>query len=147
MAARMWDDGASASVIAKALGGVSRNAVISKMHRMGRAPRGALTMNRATRQATRRHARARTPTPKPPPAPAGDAPPPLMLPITALTAATCRWPIGDPKAEGFGYCGHETADGSPYCAHHHRVAWAAPRRNEPRSDRIYRPRFGQGGTR
>lgn len=31
----MWDDGATASQIADALGGVSRNAVIGKAHRLG----------------------------------------------------------------------------------------------------------------
>ena len=32
---RMWAEGASASTIAKALGGVTRNAVIGKVHRLG----------------------------------------------------------------------------------------------------------------
>ena len=32
---RMWGEGASASTIAKALGGVTRNAVIGKVHRLG----------------------------------------------------------------------------------------------------------------
>ena len=32
---RMWGEGASASTIAKELGGVTRNAVIGKVHRLG----------------------------------------------------------------------------------------------------------------
>ena len=32
---RMWNDGQSASQIAKELGGVTRNAVIGKVHRLG----------------------------------------------------------------------------------------------------------------
>lgn len=38
---RMWGDGASASTIAKALGGVTRNAVIGKVHRLGLSNRVA----------------------------------------------------------------------------------------------------------
>ncbi|WP_277022950.1 GcrA family cell cycle regulator, partial [Paracoccus hibiscisoli] len=32
---RMWSEGQSASAIAKELGGVTRNAVIGKVHRLG----------------------------------------------------------------------------------------------------------------
>ena len=38
---RMWGDGASASQIAKELGGVTRNAVIGKVHRLGLSNRNA----------------------------------------------------------------------------------------------------------
>jgi GcrA cell cycle regulator len=37
----MWGEGASASTIAKALGGVTRNAVIGKVHRLGLSNRAA----------------------------------------------------------------------------------------------------------
>ena len=37
----LWGDGMSASQIAKALGGVTRNAVIGKVHRLGLSNRGA----------------------------------------------------------------------------------------------------------
>ncbi|NAZ35246.1 GcrA family cell cycle regulator [Rubellimicrobium sp. CFH 75288] len=37
---RMWSEGASASQIAKELGGVTRNAVIGKVHRLGLSNRG-----------------------------------------------------------------------------------------------------------
>ncbi len=38
---RMWGEGASASTIAKELGGVTRNAVIGKVHRLGLSNRNA----------------------------------------------------------------------------------------------------------
>ena len=38
---RMWVEGSSASTIAKALGGVTRNAVIGKVHRLGLSNRAA----------------------------------------------------------------------------------------------------------
>ena len=37
---QMWNDGMSASQIAKAIGGVTRNAVIGKVHRLGLSNRG-----------------------------------------------------------------------------------------------------------
>lgn len=40
---RMWLEGSTASAIAKALGGVSRNAVIGKAHRLGLYPRTEVT--------------------------------------------------------------------------------------------------------
>jgi GcrA cell cycle regulator len=36
--------------------------------------------------------------------------------MTALGAHTCRWPIGDPKAQDFSFCGR-LANG-PYCPAH-----------------------------
>ncbi len=38
---KLWTDGLSASQIAKQLGGVTRNAVIGKVHRLGLAGRAA----------------------------------------------------------------------------------------------------------
>lgn len=43
MLKRMWSEGASASQIAKELGGVTRNAVIGKVHRLGLSNRTAGT--------------------------------------------------------------------------------------------------------
>ncbi|HEY9218643.1 MAG TPA: GcrA family cell cycle regulator, partial [Phenylobacterium sp.] len=38
---KLWQDGLSASQIAKQLGGVTRNAVIGKVHRLGLSGRAA----------------------------------------------------------------------------------------------------------
>ena len=61
---RMWGEGDSASTIAKALGGVTRNAVIGKVHRLGLS-------NRATAGAEPAAAEVATaaPEPKAPPRP------------------------------------------------------------------------------
>ncbi len=80
---KLWAEGYSASQIAKQLGGVTRNAVIGKVHRLGLAKRGRLTM-RATYRPPKfaQRARAEPSAPKvkkslvlqwrsgPPPAPA-----------------------------------------------------------------------------
>ena len=46
--------------------------------------------------------------------------PPLMIPLTELTSSTCRWPVGDPRDPGFGFCGHPPKTGSVYCGFHHK---------------------------
>ena len=38
--------------------------------------------------------------------------------ISDLTKTQCRWPIGDPKASDFGFCGRLKPDGGPYCTAH-----------------------------
>ena len=49
--------------------------------------------------------------------------------LDELTKSMCRWPIGDPKAPDFGFCGKDKVTGLPYCEHHARRAYRAP---EPR---------------
>lgn len=36
---------------------------------------------------------------------------------------TCKWPIGDPKQPGFGFCGEHPHDGETYCATHRATAY------------------------
>ena len=40
-----------------------------------------------------------------------------------LNESTCHWPIGDPGASDFFFCGGTGADGLPYCAYHSRIAY------------------------
>jgi GcrA cell cycle regulator len=68
---RMWAEGQSASQIAKELGGVTRNAVIGKVHRLGlsnRAGGGATAPATAAKTATK--GKPAKPAPKPKAAPA-----------------------------------------------------------------------------
>ncbi|SSC65494.1 GcrA family cell cycle regulator [Ciceribacter selenitireducens] len=151
---RLWAEGLSASQIAAQLGGVSRNAVIGKVHRLnlpGRAKAGGSTT--ASRAAKR-------PAPAPRPAnypsrvttrtvaraagsnmlkeeididgdetieirPVGNVVLPISrkLVLTELTERTCKWPIGDPMKDDFHFCGCESADTSPYCSYHAKLAY------------------------
>lgn len=121
---RLWSEGWSASIIARKIGGTTRNAVIGKVHRLGlesRLVRVRITPNRTrikSRQATSWQAKAfQAET-----TPARQEPVSMTLPLADLTEHTCRWPHGDPKSADFGFCGHPVAPGSSYCAHHHRKA-------------------------
>jgi hypothetical protein len=54
-------------------------------------------------------------------APEGD--PVQTVALIDLTRQMCRWPIGDPKSEHFGFCGARREGLSPYCQHHHGIAY------------------------
>lgn len=46
-----------------------------------------------------------------------------LIGLLQLTEHTCKWPQGDPLQPAFGFCGHPTQSGSPYCSQHHRRAY------------------------
>ena len=77
---KMWGEGQSASQIAKELGGVTRNAVIGKVHRLGLSNR--TTTSTAKSDAKPKAAKAE---PKAKAAPKADAAPKAMMPIAEPT--------------------------------------------------------------
>ena len=134
---KLWLDGLSASQIAKQLGGVTRNAVIGKVHRLGLSGRAAPSHpSRPSFKAPRAPrpisiSRPRSLEPRPHHVPAPKPPPYVELPGTAtvltLGAHMCKGPIGDPASDDFTFCGRRAADeGSPYCVDHARLAYAPP---------------------
>jgi GcrA cell cycle regulator len=139
---KLWLDGLSASQIAKQLGGVTRNAVIGKVHRLGLSGRATPSQpQRPTFKAPRapRPAIAAAPAPRRPLEPAAPAqmPTPAMVaeaPGTAtvltLGAHMCKWPIGDPASDGFTFCGRRSDREGPYCSEHARIAYQ-PQQKKP----------------
>jgi GcrA cell cycle regulator len=142
---KLWGDGLSASQIAGELGGITRNAVIGKVHRLGlsgraksasagtarpRKPR-APAQFRATRTVTRgntalaSHALSYIELEQEPEPELVDNIVPIgqRCSILQLTEATCHWPIGDPGSPEFYFCGGKTATGQPYCTFHCRMAY------------------------
>ncbi|MCP9222585.1 GcrA cell cycle regulator [Erythrobacter sp. LQ02-29] len=85
---KMWEDGATASQIAEKLGGVSRNAVIGKAHRMGlkARPSPVKANEKPAPKKPTPAAPAPKPAPKAAPAPA-PAPTPAPAPISARSDA------------------------------------------------------------
>jgi GcrA cell cycle regulator len=148
---KLWSDGLSASQIAAELGGITRNAVIGKVHRLGLSGRAKSPASTAPRQ---RKSRTHTHMLRVPRTRGNTAlahaydydvePEPELLDnvipigqrrtLLELTEETCRWPIGDPGSTEFFFCGGQSLSGLPYCAYHSRVAYQPPsdRRRAPR---------------
>jgi GcrA cell cycle regulator len=150
---KLWSDGLSASQIAAELGGITRNAVIGKVHRLGLSGRAKAASSAAPRQRKARSSthmlrigrsaiRGNTALAHAYEIEAEVTPELIenIIPIgqrrtiLELTEQTCRWPIGDPGSTEFFFCGGNTIAGLPYCAYHSRVAYqpAADRRRDRR---------------
>ena len=149
---KLWADGLSASQIAAILAeGVTRNAVIGKVHRLGLSGRvkpagvgGAKPRRKAspragttTRMRTTATARSignaalkmdtdveyevRL-------KPAEDVVVPISKKLTLmeLTESSCKWPTGGPTRPGFSFCGHKSKEEKPYCEFHSKLAFQPP---------------------
>jgi GcrA cell cycle regulator len=143
---KLWTDGLSASQIAGELGGVTRNAVIGKVHRLGLSGRTKQTSVAASRP------RQKPAAPRPVQrttlvtrVSGGNAlaaqflvettPAPVVIEeevvlpmsrrvqIMELREGMCRWPMGDPLAADFVFCGADCTFGKPYCNFHGRIAF------------------------
>jgi GcrA cell cycle regulator len=142
---KLWADGLSASQIAGRLGGVTRNAVIGKVHRLGLSGRATTSRMKSHRPRVRSHSAKRLMKPRMPNTGnvafrslyLTDEPyvPPaeeLVIPlaerkyIQTLTESCCRWPIGDPQQPEFHFCGRKKIPGLPYCEVHARRAFQPP---------------------
>ena len=145
---KLWADGLSASQIAAELGGVTRNAVIGKVHRLGlsgrakspsssaprpRKARSGGHMMRVPRSSMRGNtALAYDYEPEPEPE-LIEIPIEQRKTLLQLNERTCHWPVGDPGSSEFFFCGGDTANDLPYCAYHSRVAYQPA--NERRRDK------------
>ena len=121
----LWTEGLSASQIARVLGGVTRNAVIGKVHRLGLAGRASPTAWSARAFRWRRRFRMRSHVPEPP---VVEEDPVVMddgnfATVLTISNSMCRWPIGDPSENEFHFCGRKPKTGSPYCEAHARKAY------------------------
>ncbi|KND49339.1 MAG: GcrA cell cycle regulator [Parcubacteria bacterium C7867-008] len=133
---KLWQDGLSASQIAKQLGGVTRNSVIGKVHRLGLSGRATPSKPQRTVFKAPRPTRPVTAKPSAPrriaePVAAAPARTPLYCvdespgtaTIITLGAHMCKWPIGDPSLDNFTFCGRRSEEGGPYCHEHSCVAY------------------------
>jgi len=139
----MWGNGFSASEIAKKLGGLTRNAVIGKAHRLklsvgatparaGGEPKATTVRTKPVAKKVMLRAAPTMPTPSLPPrtataAPivkrASEQPSKAAVPPLKTTERQCRWPHGDPRSQDFKFCGCGAVEGLPYCMDHARLAY------------------------
>ncbi len=158
----LWDEGITTAEIGRRIG-VTKNAVIGKVHRLslsGRAKPTSTPANRPRkpspvpvgRQSAPERMNGHAPLisgnnalkPQPDMAPeprriirpaelADVVPISLRATILTLTEQTCKWPIGDPSTEEFHFCGHRSKSGVPYCEYHAGIAYQPV--NDRRRDR------------
>ena len=144
---KLWADGLSASQIAGELGGITRNAVIGKVHRLGLSGRAKSPSSSAPRPRKARTGMLRVPRasirgntalayeyePEPEPE-LIEIPIEQRKTLLQLNEHTCHWPVGDPGSSEFFFCGGETVNDLPYCSYHSRVAYqpAHERRRDKR---------------
>lgn len=126
---KLWLEGLSASQVARQLGGVSRSAVIGKVHRLGITAREIPPRQRAAvRTASRAQPRNRSTreaiiAPRPALRLAAIAEMTATQSILGLEIHSCRWPIGDVDSHDFGFCGREKTARASYCEDHARGAF------------------------
>jgi GcrA cell cycle regulator len=93
---RLWEEGVTTAEIGRRIG-VTKNAVIGKVHRIGLTPRVI--------------------TQKPPP----------RRNVFDFTGPACMWPVGHPGEDDFHFCGGHPVAGKPYCEHHVELAYIKPK--------------------
>jgi GcrA cell cycle regulator len=95
---QLWEEGITTAEIGRQIG-VTKNAVIGKVHRLGLVPRVV--------------------TQKPPP----------RRNVFDFVGPACMWPFGHPGDDDFHFCAERPLQGKPYCANHSAVAYLRPKDN------------------
>lgn len=153
----MWGHGYSASEIAKHLGGLTRNAVIGKAHRLKLSSRPSSMKNEPASSRLSASPNAVAPVMKATqkrvmlrPLPVVPTPPTVAkaqqpketfsafdnakrsegIAVTKAGDRHCRWPVGDPRSPDFRFCGCNAHEGLPYCIDHARVAYQSVGRKQ-----------------
>lgn len=127
--------GLSCSQIAAEIG-VTRNAVIGKMNRLGLSrPKEVLAKGtQQKRDAWRPRMLSQLQIlMRLPPEPLARAEPTSIhngggCSLLELTPGKCRWPISEPGRETFCFCGNQQVEGLPYCVGHARIAYKSAAR-------------------
>jgi GcrA cell cycle regulator len=142
--------GLSCSEIAAEIG-VTRNAVIGKIHRLGLAPGrpGSGLMSGPAREHTPGARRSQPSSQRQflrlifadraSPSGATNADPTNVTAtayvestrpcsLLELAACNCRWPVSNGSTSAFAFCGNDSVRGFPYCAGHARMAYRIPGR-------------------
>jgi GcrA cell cycle regulator len=138
----LWGNGNTASQIAEIIGGISRNAVIGKAHRLNlsskiktrNAPSSQNFDNsseeNSSKQRKGRKSKFQSLIIE------KDFEPENPKKLEELDESSCKWPVGHPEEQSFYFCGRSSLKDFSYCKLHLLYAYQPKgRREEPVTDK------------
>ena len=138
----LWGKGNTASQIAEIIGGISRNAVIGKAHRLNLSSK-IKTRNTSSTQKFDNNSEENNSKQK-----QGikskfkslliekDFEPENPKKLEELDESSCKWPVGHPEEESFYFCGRSSLKDFSYCKLHLLYAYQPKgRKEEPTTDK------------
>ena len=138
----LWGKGSTASQIAEIIGGISRNAVIGKAHRLNLSSK-IKTRNTSSSQNFDNSSEENSSKQK-----GGrkskfqsliiekDFEPENPKKLEELDDSSCKWPIGHPEEQSFYFCGRSSLKDFSYCKLHLLYAYQPKgRKEEPVADK------------
>ena len=143
----LWGKGSTASQIAEIIGGISRNAVIGKAHRLN------LSAKIKTRAATSNHNFENSIVEKEIKNRRGrkgkfksliiekDFEPEKPKQLEELDENSCKWPIGHPDEKSFYFCGRSSLKDFSYCKLHLLYAYQPKGKKDEVTDKDEVPEF------
>jgi len=138
----LWGKGSTASQIAEIIGGISRNAVIGKAHRLNLSSK-IKTRNASSSQSFDNSSEENSSKQK-----KGrkskfqsliiekDFEPENPKKLEELDESSCKWPVGHPEEQSFYFCGRSSLKDFSYCKLHLLYAYQPKgRKEEPVADK------------